>query len=189
LTAKNGKAFDISRAAGAPNHGYGTQSISGWSVDLAAGSAVSATSANEAETSTSSRSENGAPLPKGGASLFARVNGIKMHYVSAGRGPNVVLLHGWPQTWFAWRNVMEQLSSRFTLIAPDLRGVRLTERPSSGYDKRTIAADIRALIDEAAGGHAHVVGHDMGGKAAFMLAHQSRKGGQSRAFSRGCDGL
>ena len=114
--------------------------------------------------------QSGAPLPKGGESLFARVNGIKLHYVRVGSGPTVVLLHGWPQTWFAWRNVMERLSSRFTLIAPDLRGIGLSERTAGGYDKRTIAADIRALIDEAAGGRAHVVGHDMGGKAAFMLA-------------------
>lgn len=113
----------------------------------------------------------GAPPPKGGQSLYALVNGVKLHYVRVGAGPNIVLLHGWPQTWFAWRNTMARLSSRFTLIAPDLRGLGLSERTVGGYDKQTIAGDIRALIDEAAGGRAHVVGHDMGGKAAFMLAH------------------
>jgi pimeloyl-ACP methyl ester carboxylesterase len=82
-----------------------------------------------------------------------------------------VLLHGWPQTWFAWRTTMERLASRFTLIAPDLRGIGLSERPPSGYDKHTIAGDIAALIAHAAGGRAHVVGHDMGGKAAYMLAN------------------
>lgn len=116
-----------------------------------------------------------APLPTGGESLFVRVNGIRMHYVRAGSGPAVVLLHGWPQTWFAWRETMERLAGRFTVIAPDLRGLGLSERPASGYDKRTIAADIRALIVETAGGRAHLVGHDMGGKAAFMAAHLHRE--------------
>ncbi|ARN83306.1 alpha/beta fold hydrolase [Methylocystis bryophila] len=127
--------------------------------------------ANELEPSAPAASDASAPVPKGGVSRFARVNGIDMHYVTVGAGPALVLLHGWPQTWFAWRNVMERLSTRFTLIAPDLRGLGLTQRTADGYDKRTIAADIRALIDEAAGGRAHVVGHDMGGKAAFTLAH------------------
>ncbi|MEF3364940.1 alpha/beta hydrolase [Methylocystis sp. 9N] len=112
----------------------------------------------------------GALPPKGGQSLFAHVNGVRLHYVRVGEGPNIVLLHGWPQTWFAWRDTMERLCSRFTLIAPDLRGLGLSERTAGGYDKQTIAKDIRTLIDEAAGGRAHVVGHDMGGKAAFMLA-------------------
>lgn len=138
---------------------------------LTAAVAVAASRASESEPSGLAASDASAPLPKGGASHFAQVNGINMHYVTVGVGPAVVLLHGWPQTWFAWRNAMERLSTRFTLIAPDLRGLGLTQRTAGGYDKRTIAADIRALIDEAAGGRAHVVGHDMGGKAAFMLAH------------------
>lgn len=66
---------------------------------------------------------------------------------------------------------MERLSSHFTVVAPDLRGVGLSERTPSGYDKRTIAADIAALIAHVAGARAHVVGHDMGGKAAYMLAN------------------
>lgn len=111
------------------------------------------------------------PLPRGGASRFAQVDGVRLHYVVAGSGPSAILLHGWPQTWFAWRATMERLSSRFTVIAPDLRGVGLSERTPGGYDKRTIAGDIRSLIAQVAGGRAHVVGHDMGGKAAYMLAH------------------
>lgn len=132
---------------------------------LAAGAALSSGRTDAMET------EQSAPLPAGGARFVAQVNGIEMHYVRVGSGPAVILLHGWPQTWFAWRDVMERLTSRFTLIAPDLRGLGLSERTPGGYDKRTIATDVRALIDAAAGGRAHVVGHDMGGKAAFMLAH------------------
>ncbi|WP_232629820.1 alpha/beta fold hydrolase [Methylobacterium sp. Leaf118] len=85
--------------------------------------------------------------------------------------PPLVLLHGWPQTWFAWRDTMAALSDRFRVIAPDLRGLDLTERPAGGSDKRTIAADIQALIAHAAGGRATIVGHDTGGKAALVLAH------------------
>ncbi len=92
-----------------------------------------------------------ASLPKGGASRFAQINGIRLHYVSAGSGPAVIFLHGWPQTWFAWRETMERLSPRFTVIAPDLRGTGLSERTPTGYDKRTIAADIRALAGHVAG--------------------------------------
>ena len=122
-------------------------------------------------SSTASKKAVNARLPKGGASQFAQINGIRLHYVTAGAGPAVILLHGWPQTWFAWRETMERLSLRFKVIAPDLRGIGLSERTSAGYDKRTIASDIRALIDHAAGGRAHVVAHDMGGKAAYILAH------------------
>ena len=60
-----------------------------------------------------------------------------------GAGPVVLLLHGWPQTWFAWHGVMPRLAKRFTVVAPDLRGSGLTELTEAGYDKRTIAEDLR----------------------------------------------
>lgn len=110
-------------------------------------------------------------LPPGAESRFVQVDGVRLHFVRAGTGPTVLLLHGWPQTWSAWAETMQALCDRFTVIAPDLRGLGRSERPPSGYDKRTIAADLRALIAQEAGGRAHVVGHDMGGKAAYMLAH------------------
>ena len=90
-----------------------------------------------------------------------------MHYVTAGGGgPVLVLLHGWPETWYSWHGVMPRLAKRFTVVAPDLRGVGRTERTPDGYDKKTIAADIAALIEHVGGGKACVAGHDMGGKAA-----------------------
>ncbi|WP_159728126.1 alpha/beta fold hydrolase [Methylosinus sp. Ce-a6] len=109
-------------------------------------------------------------LPRGAESRFLEVGGVRLHHVVLGAGPAVVLLHGWPQTWFAWRATMERLARRFTVVAPDLRGLGVSERPPSGYDKRAVAEDIATLIDRAAGGRAHVVGHDMGGKAAYVLA-------------------
>ncbi|ODA68534.1 Soluble epoxide hydrolase [Methyloligella halotolerans] len=115
--------------------------------------------------------ERFAGLPHGARSDFAQINGIRMHYVTMGSGPLVVLLHGWPETWFSWREQMRRLGSDFTVVAPDLRGCGLTELTEQGYDKRTIAADVRGLIDHLGSGPAHVVGHDMGGKAAFVMAH------------------
>jgi pimeloyl-ACP methyl ester carboxylesterase len=110
-------------------------------------------------------------LPTGAASRFATVNGIRLHYVVAGSGHLVVLLHGWPQTWFAWHGIIPRLARRFTVVAPDLRGTGLSERTGAGYDKRTVADDVRALIAHLGAAGAHVVGHDMGGKAAYVLAH------------------
>lgn len=109
-------------------------------------------------------------LPPGAESHFVAANGIKLHYVVAGTGPAVVLLHGWPETWFAWAGTIRALSDRFTVVAPDLRGTGLSERTASGYDKLTIASDIAGLIGQTAGGRAHVIAHDMGGKAAYVLA-------------------
>jgi pimeloyl-ACP methyl ester carboxylesterase len=132
---------------------------------------ATAVSAASTEAAPSNSRSTTTPLPNQGVAKFAQVNGIRSHYVTAGTGPAVILLHGWPQTWFAWRDTMERLAPHFTLIAPDLRGVGLSERTAAGYDKRTIAEDVRALIALAAGDRAHVVAHDMGGKAAYILAH------------------
>ncbi|WP_245475734.1 alpha/beta hydrolase [Bradyrhizobium sp. Leo170] len=110
-------------------------------------------------------------IPAGMSSRFVDVNGIRMHYVAMGSGPVLVLLHGWPETWFAWRGIMPRLARKFTVVAADLRGSGLSERTDAGYDKQTIAEDIRALIAHLGPAPAHVVGHDMGGKAAYVLAH------------------
>jgi pimeloyl-ACP methyl ester carboxylesterase len=128
-----------------------------------------------APTAKSSARAQGSPspngLPEGATSRFAQINGMRMHLVEMGQGPVLILLHGWPQTWFAWRGVMPRLAARFRVVAPDLRGTGLSERTASGYDKRTIAQDIRALIASLGVGQAHVAAHDMGGKAAYFLAH------------------
>ena len=111
-----------------------------------------------------------ASLPDGAESKFAQVNGVRMHYVQMGEGPLLVLLHGWPQTWYEWADVMPSLAEHFTVVAPDLRGVGKTERTEKGYDKQTLSQDVAALIEHLNGDEpAVVVGHDMGGKAAFVL--------------------
>ena len=105
------------------------------------------------------------------ASHFAKVNGIRLHYIEMGKGPLVILLHGWPETSLSWRLTMRSLSTKYRVVAPDLRGLGLSERTQSGYDKKTIATDIKALIEHLGETKAAIVGHDMGGKAAYVMAH------------------
>ena len=69
---------------------------------------------------------------------MALVNGIQMHYVIGGRGDPVVLLHGWPETWYEWHKVMPALLKNYTVIAPDLRGEGDSSKPLSGYDGKTV---------------------------------------------------
>lgn len=111
-----------------------------------------------------------AELPKGAESQFAQVNGIHLHYVKMGEGPLLILLHGWPQTWYEWHKVMPALATKFTVVVPDLRGLGLSEKTPTGYDKNTIANDIAALIKHLGASSAIVVGHDMGGKVAYVLS-------------------
>ena len=101
----------------------------------------------------------------------ARLTDVSLHYVSAGAGEPVVLLHGWPSTWYEWRQVMPLLAARFRVIAPDLRGLGDSSRPLAGYDKKTVAADLWQLLSGTLGlSRWHLVGHDWGGPVAFALA-------------------
>ncbi|MEM7406916.1 MAG: alpha/beta hydrolase [Pseudomonadota bacterium] len=105
----------------------------------------------------------------------AALSALKMHYVTAGQGPPVVLLHGFPQTWFEWMPLMPTLGEQFTVIAPDLRGLGDSSRPLTGYDKATIATDIWELVHDHLGFDCFsVVGHDWGGPVAYALAAQHR---------------
>ena len=105
---------------------------------------------------------------------FADVGEATIHYVTAGadlgKRPPIVLLHGWPQTWYEWRDVMPRLAAHHPVIAPDLRGLGDSSRPLEGYDKRTVAGDILRLLAEHLGlDRWHCVGHDWGGPVAFAL--------------------
>jgi pimeloyl-ACP methyl ester carboxylesterase len=102
----------------------------------------------------------------------AQANGVTYHYVVSGSGPAVVLLHGWPTTWYYWHKVIPKLSATYTVIAPDLRGLGLTEKTDGGYDKRTVAEDVYQLVRHLGHERVYVVGHDIGGMVAFALAHE-----------------
>ncbi|MHC3472646.1 alpha/beta fold hydrolase [Streptomyces sp. 7R007] len=100
----------------------------------------------------------------------AQVNGIRLHYTRAGSGPLLVLLHGWPQTSLCWRPVLGELVGTHTVIAPDLRGYGLSDKPATGYDKRQMAADIAELVRHLGFERAAVVGHDRGARVAHRWA-------------------
>lgn len=106
---------------------------------------------------------------------YADLGNVRLHYVAAGRGPAVVLLHGWPQTWYMWRHVIPGLAGRYRVIAPDLRGLGDSSRPVGGYDKKTLAQDVWRLVHDVLGeDELFVVGHDWGGPTAFAMAAQHR---------------
>ncbi|NEB04191.1 alpha/beta hydrolase [Streptomyces sp. SID13726] len=95
-----------------------------------------------------------------------QVDGVRLHYLRAGSGPLMVLLHGWPQTSDCWRPVLTELAAEFTVVAPDLRGYGLSDKPTAGYDKRRMAADMAGLVEALGFEKATVVGHDRGGRVA-----------------------
>ena len=108
---------------------------------------------------------------------FADLGEATIHYVTAGADPRtsppVVLLHGWPETWYEWRHAMPAIAERHPVIAPDLRGLGDSSRPAGGYDKHTVSGDIFRLLSEHLGLERwHLVGHDWGGPTAFALAAQ-----------------
>ena len=100
----------------------------------------------------------------------AEVNGVRMSYRRAGEGPPVVLLHGFPETSHAWRKLLPLLAKRHTLIAPDLRGCGASDRPTTGYDKRTVATDLRDLMRGLDLGPVNLVAHDVGMMVGYAYA-------------------
>ena len=97
-------------------------------------------------------------------------NGIRQYFVEAGEGPPVILLHGFPETSFAWRHQIPALAERYRVIAPDLRGYGETDKPAAGYDKRTMAQDVVALMDALGLPKVALVGHDRGARVATRFA-------------------
>jgi pimeloyl-ACP methyl ester carboxylesterase len=102
----------------------------------------------------------------------ASVNGTAIHYVRGGRGPTLVLLHGFPQNWYEWRRIMPRLSKRFTVVAVDLPGVGGSAPSAAGYAAVDLARDVHQLVDTLELGPAHVVGHDVGGGVAYAFARE-----------------
>ncbi len=101
---------------------------------------------------------------------YEDVNGVRLHYVVGGQGDPVVLLHGWPQTWYEWRRIMPDLATKYTVIAPDLRGLGETSVPEAGYDSKTVAEDIHLLCRKLGHSRIAVVGHDVGMGVAYAWA-------------------
>lgn len=99
------------------------------------------------------------------------VNGTRINYATAGEGPVVLLLHGWPHTWLVWRDVIAELAATHTIIAPDLRGLGATTTPGYGYDLYTLADDAAGLLTALGVDRAALVaGIDLGAPVAWMTA-------------------
>jgi pimeloyl-ACP methyl ester carboxylesterase len=105
-------------------------------------------------------------------SRFAEVNGIRLHYLIAGDGAPVFLLHGYAQTSHMWRPLIAELARTRTVIAPDLRGFGESAKPEGGYDKKTMAQDIQALATTLGHGRVSIVGHDIGLMVAYAYGAQ-----------------
>ena len=95
-------------------------------------------------------------------SRSAEVDGMKLHYLLSGRGPYVILLHGYTQTSHMWRPLIPKLADKFTVIAPDLPGIGDSAIPKDGLDMKTAAIRIHALARSLGVSEARVVGHDIG---------------------------
>lgn len=114
-----------------------------------------------------------ASLDGGFTSHRAEVNGTRLHFVDSGpesAGEPLVLLGGWPQTWWQWHKVMPALARRHRVIAVDLRGMGGSDKPVGGYDKKTMAADVHALLGHLSIASAHFAGHDIGAMVAYAHA-------------------
>jgi pimeloyl-ACP methyl ester carboxylesterase len=101
---------------------------------------------------------------------FVNAGGLRTHIATAGHGPPVVLLHGWPQHWYLWRDVIPLVAPHARVIAPDFRGFGWTDVPAQGYEKHQLMRDVLALLDELGVDRFTVAGHDWGGYVGFLLA-------------------
>jgi pimeloyl-ACP methyl ester carboxylesterase len=100
----------------------------------------------------------------------ATVNGVRLHYVTGGKGPALVLIHGLPASWYEWRGILPALAERYRVIAPDLRGLGDSSKPFGGYDTHTAAEDIHHLVRSLAIEKVYVAGHDWGAAVGFAYA-------------------
>ena len=111
-------------------------------------------------------------MPQVPQSSFADVNGVRLHYLSAGKGDPVVLLHGFAETSHMWLPLIAELANRHTVIAPDLRGFGQSAAPDDGYIKKAMAQDIHALVNSLGYNRIRLVGHDIGLMVAYAYAAQ-----------------
>ena len=105
-------------------------------------------------------------------SRFAKLDGVRLHYLAAGNGEPVILLHGYAQNSHMWRPLIAELAKTNTVIAPDLRGFGRSSKPPQGYDKKSMAQDIHALAASRGLKRVRIAGHDIGLMVAYAYAAQ-----------------
>ncbi len=102
------------------------------------------------------------------------VKDVRLHYVRAGEGDPIVLLHGWPETWWEWHRIIPQLAETNTVIVPDLRGMGASSKPDKGYDTNNVADDVHELVKSLGFDKILLAGHDWGAATAYSYAAQFR---------------
>jgi pimeloyl-ACP methyl ester carboxylesterase len=128
--------------------------------------------AQQASKPSATSAPQAARLPNGFTEKSASVNGVRINYKIGGKGPVVVLLHGYTQTSHMWLPLMPLLTKSHTVVAPDLRGIGSSERTKDGYDKKTMAKDVRDLVRQLGFDKVQLVGHDIGLMVAYAYAAQ-----------------
>src|SRR3569833_1326222 len=120
--------------------------------------------------------------PSNFKSLYAMVNGVRLHYVTGGKGEPLLLVHGFGQNWFMWNRLLPELSKHFTIVAPDLRGLGESGKPAGGYDKKTMAKDLHELMKKLGYKQINLAGHDIGLMVAYAYAAQNPDEVKQHAF-------
>jgi pimeloyl-ACP methyl ester carboxylesterase len=103
---------------------------------------------------------------------YTQINGIRLHYVSAGKGPLIIFLHGFPEFWYEWKGQLEEFGKDHLAVAPDMRGYNLSAKPAAldQYETKYLVEDVRALADHLGHKKFILVGHDWGGAVAWLFA-------------------
>ncbi|WP_328584717.1 alpha/beta fold hydrolase [Streptomyces sp. NBC_00370] len=152
----------------APSRRPSRRSVLGVTAGAAAASLLGLPVDTAAAASTSGKPK--APTLDGFTSRFASVNGTRLHYVTGGQGAPLVLLPGWPRTWYQFHKVMPRLARHYRVIAPDLRGMGDSDKPVGGYDKKSMARDIYELLRSLGHRQAYIAGEDIGSMVAHSFA-------------------
>jgi len=144
-----------------------------WILKLLAVLVLAACAVILAQSAPRQRIDPGLAMLGGGfVSGTAQANGTTLHYVRGGTGPAIILLHGFPEDWYAYHRVMPLLAKQFTVVAVDLRGIGGSAATAAGYDAANMAEDIHRLMEYLHFEHVYVVGHDIGGMVAYAFARR-----------------
>ena len=144
-----------------------------WILKLLAVFVVATCAVIQGQSAPRQRTDPGlATLGGGFLSDTAQVNGTTLHYVCGGSGPAVILLHGFPEDWYAYHRIMPLLAKQFTVVAVDLRGIGGSAATPGGYDAANMAEDVRQLAEHLHLEHVYVVGHDIGGMVAYAFVRR-----------------
>src|ERR1700730_13275896 len=139
-------------------------------ITLGAGAAALAANDRGGRAGSPANAPLARSLPGGFRSGYAKVNGIRLHYVAGGQGEPLFLLPGWPETWWEYHEIMPSLAARYRVIVVELRGMGGSDKPQSGFDKKTMAGDIFQLVRAFGYDTVNIAGHDIGSMVAFSFA-------------------